>query len=42
MIASSLKEGDKLVDLLLNKEADVNAKSELPAANASSPRKNEE
>lgn len=27
MIASSLPEGDELVDLLLNKEADVNAKS---------------
>ena len=30
MIASSLREGDELVDLLLSKEADVNAKSELP------------
>ncbi len=30
MIASSLKEGDELVDVLLAKEADVNAKSELP------------
>ena len=29
MIASSLKEGDELVDILLNKEAEVNAKSEL-------------
>ena len=28
MIAASLREGDELVDLLLNKEADVNAKSE--------------
>ena len=27
MIASSLKEGDALVDLLLSKEADVNIKS---------------
>ena len=27
MIAASLQEGDDLVDLLLNKEADVNAKS---------------
>ena len=27
MIASSLAEGDELVDLLLSKEADVNAKS---------------
>lgn len=30
MIASSLKEGDALVDLLLSKEADVNVKSTLP------------
>lgn len=30
MIASSLKEGDELVDLLLTKEVDVNAKSKLP------------
>jgi hypothetical protein len=30
MIASSLKEGDDLVDMLLGKEADVNVKSELP------------
>lgn len=30
MIAASLKEGDELVDMLLGKEADVNAKSELP------------
>ena len=29
MIASSLKEGDELVDLLLKKEADVNCKSEV-------------
>ena len=29
MIASSLKDGDELVDILLNKEANVNAKSEL-------------
>lgn len=29
MIASSLREGDELVDLLLKKEADVNAKSEM-------------
>ncbi len=28
MIASSLKEGDELVDLLLKKGADVNMKSE--------------
>ena len=28
MIASSLREADDIVDLLLNKEADVNAKSE--------------
>ncbi len=27
MIASSLREGDELVDLLLRKEADVNLKS---------------
>ena len=27
MIAASLREGDDLVDLLLSKEADVNAKS---------------
>ena len=27
MIASSLREADDIVDLLLNKEADVNAKS---------------
>lgn len=27
MIASSLREGDELVDLLLGKEADVNIKS---------------
>ena len=27
MIASSLREGDDIVDLLLNKEADVNIKS---------------
>ena len=27
MIAASLHEGDALIDLLLNKEADVNAKS---------------
>jgi len=30
MIAASLREGDELVDLLLNKEADVNAKSISP------------
>ena len=30
MIASSLPEGDALVDLLLSKEADVNAKSTAP------------
>lgn len=29
MIASSLKEGDELVNLFLSKEADVNAKSKL-------------
>ena len=29
MIASSLREGDELVDLLLKKEADVNCKSKL-------------
>lgn len=29
MIASSLQEGDALVDLLLNKGADVNCKSAL-------------
>ena len=29
MIASSLREGDDVVDLLLRKEADVNIKSEL-------------
>ncbi len=29
MIASSLKEGDELVDLLLSKEADVNMKSKM-------------
>ena len=28
MIASSLRDADDIVDLLLNKEADVNAKSE--------------
>ena len=28
MIASSLKEGEEIVDLLLNKGADVNMKSE--------------
>ena len=28
MIAVSLKDGEELVDLLLRKEADVNAKSE--------------
>ena len=28
MIASSLREGDELVDLLLKKEVDVNAESE--------------
>lgn len=27
MIAASLREGDDLVDMLLSKEADVNAKS---------------
>lgn len=30
MIASSLPEGDALVDLMLSKEADVNAKSTAP------------
>lgn len=30
MIAVSLKEGEQLVDLLLRKEADVNAKSTFP------------
>ena len=29
MIASSLREADDIIDLLLNKEADVNAKSKL-------------
>ncbi len=29
MIASSLREGDEVVDLLLSKEADVTMKSEL-------------
>lgn len=29
MIAVSLKDGEQLVDLLLRKEADVNAKSKL-------------
>lgn len=29
MIAASLREGDDLVDMLLSKEADVNAKSNL-------------
>lgn len=33
MIAASLREGDELVDLLLNKEADVNAKSIPPKLN---------
>jgi hypothetical protein len=31
MIAVSLKEGDDIVELLLKKEADVNAKSMSPA-----------
>ena len=30
MIASSLKEGENMVDLLLAKDADVNIKSMLP------------
>jgi hypothetical protein len=30
MIAVSLKEGDDIVELLLKKEADVNAKSKSP------------
>ena len=30
MIASSRKDGEEVVDLLLNKEADVNMKSEDP------------
>lgn len=30
MMAASLKDGDELVDLLLQKEADVNMKSTLP------------
>lgn len=30
MIAASLRDGDDLVDMLLNKEADVNAKSRFP------------
>lgn len=30
MIASSLREGDEVVDLLLNKEADATMKSEFP------------
>lgn len=30
MIAASLREGDELVDLLLKKGADVNAKSRQP------------
>ena len=30
MIAASIREGDDLVDMLLNKEADVNAKSRFP------------
>lgn len=29
MIAASLREGESLVDMLLSKEADVNAKSRL-------------
>jgi hypothetical protein len=29
MIASSLRDADDIVDLLLNKEADVNAKSTI-------------
>ena len=29
MIASSLRDADDIVDLLLNKEADVNAKSKI-------------
>lgn len=29
MIASSLRDGDDVVDMLLSKEADVNAKSEV-------------
>ena len=35
MIASSLRDGDELVDLLLNKEADVNVKSEPSLASTS-------
>lgn len=31
MIASSLREGDDLVDLLLRKDADVNIKSSFPS-----------
>ncbi len=30
MIAASLREGDDLVDILLSKEADINAKSKSP------------
>lgn len=30
MIAASLRDGDDLIDLLLTKEADVNAKSRFP------------
>ena len=30
MIAASLRDGDDLIDLLLSKEADVNAKSRCP------------
>lgn len=30
MIAASVKDGEDLVDLLLRKDADVNAKSESP------------
>jgi len=42
MIAVSLKDGEELVDLLLRKDADVNAKSEfihpLPRLSSSNPR----
>jgi hypothetical protein len=34
MIASSLREGDDLVDLLIRKDADINAKSTSPRTDA--------